>query len=201
MKLTWLGHACFMLESGEGSVVFDPYAPNYVPGFELPELCADVCICSHRHEDHYYPQAVRLSGQPHSLVIERFPCFHDEKGGSLRGENLMTVVTAEGMRAAHLGDLGHMLSDEQLELLGKIDVLMIPIGGFYTIDSKTAARLVKKLCPTVVAPMHYKGEGFGFDALETRDDFLKMMDNVKYFDCRSINIGPETEPMTAALKI
>lgn len=201
MKLTWLGHACFMLESRDGSIVFDPYAPNYVPGFELPELKADVCVCSHRHEDHYYPQAVQLSEQPHTLVIEQIPCFHDEKGGSLRGENLVSIVTAEGLRAAHLGDLGHMLIGEQLERMGKIDVLMIPIGGFYTIDSKTAAEIVKKLAPKVVVPMHYKGEGFGFDVLETRDDFLKMMDNVKYFDGRSINIDAGTEPMTAALKI
>ena len=105
------------------------------------------------------------------------------------------------MRIAHLGDLGHTLSDEQLERLGRLDVLMIPIGGFYTIGSKTAAEIVKVLAPRVVVPMHYKGEGFGFDVLETRDNFLKMMDNVKYFDCRSIIIEAETEPMTAALKI
>ena len=73
MKLNWLGHACFMLESKDGSIVFDPYAPNYVPGFELPELQADVCVCSHRHEDHYYPQAVRLTEQPYGLVIEQIP--------------------------------------------------------------------------------------------------------------------------------
>lgn len=200
MKLTWLGHACFMLESADGSVVFDPYAPNYVPGFELPELCADVCICSHKHEDHHYPQAVKLSGREHSLKITYFSCFHDEKGGALRGENLMTVVEAEGLRAAHLGDLGHMLSDEQIEALGKLDVLMIPIGGFYTIDSKTAAGLVKKLCPKVVVPMHYKGQSFGFDVLETKDAFLKMMENVKSFDSRSIIITAATEPMTVALK-
>ena len=201
MKLTWLGHACFMLESSDGSVVFDPYAPNYVPGFELPELHADMCICSHRHDDHYYPQAVELTEQAHSLVLEQIPCFHDEKGGSLRGENLISIVTAEGLRVAHLGDLGHMLSEEQLHQLGKIDVLMIPIGGFYTIDSKTAAELVKKINPKIVVPMHYKGEGFGYDVLETRDNFLKMMDNVKYFDGRSIIISAETEPMTVALKI
>lgn len=200
MKLTWMGHACFMLESADGSVVFDPYAPNYVPGIELPELCADVCICSHKHEDHYYPQAVKLSGREHSLKITHFPCFHDEKGGALRGENLMTVVEAEGLRAAHLGDLGHMLSDEQIDALGKLDVLMIPIGGFYTIGSETAAGLVKKLCPKVVVPMHYKGQGFGFDVLETRDVFLKMMENVKSFDSCSIIITAATEPMTVALK-
>lgn len=201
MKITWLGHACFILESSDGSVVFDPFAPNYVPGFELPELQADVCICSHKHEDHYYPQAVELSGKDHKLNITQIPCFHDEKAGSLRGENLISVVECEGLRAAHLGDLGHMLSDEQLELLGKIDVLMIPIGGFYTIDSKTAAELVKKISPNVVIPMHYKGEGFGFDVLETRDAFLKMMDNVKHFDSRSIIVSAGTETMTAALKI
>lgn len=200
MKLTWLGHACFMLESAEGSVVFDPYAPNYVPGFELPELEADECICSHKHDDHYYPQGVKLSGKAHGLKISAVSCFHDEKQGSLRGDNLISIVEAEGMRAVHLGDLGHMLDDIQFDALGKIDVLMIPIGGFYTIDSKTAAELVKKLQPKIVVPMHYKGKGFGYDVLETRDAFLAMMDNVKYFDSRSIIICPETEPMTVAFK-
>lgn len=201
MKLTWLGHACFLLESSDGSVVFDPYETNYVPGVNLPELEADVCICSHGHNDHNFAQAVKLSGKDHNLNISHIPCFHDEKGGSLRGSNLITIIEAEGIRAAHMGDLGHMLSDEQFESLGKIDVLMIPIGGFYTIDSETAAAIVKKLQPALTIPMHFKAEGFGYDVLETRDNFLSLMDNVRFFDTNSIIFTPGTKPITAALSL
>lgn len=199
MKLTWLGHACFLLESASGSVVFDPYAPNYVPGFSLPSLQADVCICSHKHEDHYYPEAVQLSGREHSLKISSFPCYHDEQQGKLRGENLISIVEADGIRAAHMGDLGHIPDDEFLNSLGRIDILMIPIGGFYTIDSVSAAKIVKKLSPKLVLPMHYKGEGFGYDVLETRDNFLSLMDNVQYFDTNSIIFNPDAEALTAIL--
>ena len=199
MKLTWLGHACFLLESENSSLVFDPYAPNYVPGFSLPELKADLCICSHGHDDHSCAEAVSLSGKPHGFKITQIPCFHDEKSGSLRGENLITIAEAEGFRVAHMGDLGHRLSDEQLAALGQIDVLMIPIGGYYTIDSLTAAEIVKKLQPKYTVPMHYKGAGFGYDVLETVDKFLSLMDNVVYCDTNSIIISSDAEASVAVL--
>lgn len=199
MKLTWLGHACFLLESEKSALVFDPYAPDYVPGFSLPELKAELCICSHGHDDHGYSQAVSLSGKEHDFKITQIPCFHDEKQGSLRGENLITIVEVDGMRFAHLGDLGHDLSDEQLKALGRIDVLMIPIGGYYTIDSKTAAVIAKKLNSQYVIPMHYRGEGFGYDVLETVDKFLSLMDNVKYSATNSIIIDKDAEASVVVL--
>lgn len=201
MKLTWLGHACFLLESADSSIVFDPYAPGYVPGFSLPELKADLCICSHGHDDHNYAEAVSLSGKAHGFFITQLPCFHDEKRGSLRGENLITIAEADGIRVAHMGDLGHDLSEEQLEAMGRIDVLMIPIGGFYTINSETAAAIAKKLAPKYVIPMHYKGDGFGYDVLETVDKFLALMDNVRYCDYSSINISKDAEASVTVLRV
>lgn len=201
MKLTWLGHACFLLESAKSSLVFDPYAPDYVPGFSLPELNAELCICSHGHDDHSYAQAVSLTGKEHDFEIKQIPCFHDEKQGSLRGENLITIAEAEGVRFAHMGDLGHDLNDEQLNSLGRIDVLMIPIGGFYTIDSETAAAIAKKLKPSYVIPMHYRGEGFGYDVLETVDKFLSLMDNVKYSTSNSIIIDKDAEASVVVLSV
>ena len=200
MKLTWLGHACFLLENDGSSLVFDPYAPEYVPGFSLPELKADICICSHGHEDHSYAKAISVSGKVHDFSITQIPCFHDEKGGMLRGENLITIAECDGIRVAHMGDLGHELSGEQLAAMGKIDVLMIPIGGFYTIDSVTAAAIAKKLQPKYTVPMHYKGEGFGFDVLETVDKFLSLMDNVKYCDSNSIIINRDAEASVMVLQ-
>ena len=126
MKLTWYGHSCFLLETAEGSVVFDPYAPGSVPGVELPRgLTADAVHCSHGHKDHGYAAGVTLSGRKPGFVLQSIPCFHDDRRGALRGENRITVLEAEGLRLAHLGDLGHALSPEQLAVLGRIDVLLI----------------------------------------------------------------------------
>ena len=110
MKLTWYGHACFKLETASGSVVFDPYAPGSVPGLALPEITADAVVCSHRHSDHYCPEAVTLTGSEPSFAMCSIPTFHDECMGAKRGDNLITVVTAEGLTVAHCGDLGHELS-------------------------------------------------------------------------------------------
>ena len=143
MKLTWYGHSCFLLETAEGSVVFDPYAPGSVPGLKLPPLRADAVLCSHGHRDHGFAGAVRLSGKEPAFRVTKIDCFHDEKRGALRGVNTIHIVEAEGRRIAHLGDLGHELSTEQLAALGRIDVLLIPVGGYYTIDAKTACRVAE----------------------------------------------------------
>ena len=98
MTITWYGHACFLLESSCGSLVFDPYAPGKVPGWELPALCADKVVCSHGHADHNWAEGVLLSGKPFTGAITQIPSFHDDRGGALRGENLITLVEAEGLR-------------------------------------------------------------------------------------------------------
>lgn len=178
MKLHWYGHACFLLESEDGRLVLDPYAPAYVPGLRLPALQAELCLCSHDHSDHNHSQSVRLTGQPCTMNITRIPCFHDEKGGSLRGQNFLTVVETEGLRIAHAGDLGHPLTQEQRDALGRPDVLLLPIGGTYTLDAAAAARLAKEIGAGLTIPMHYRGEGFGFDVLQTVEDFLVHFDSV-----------------------
>lgn len=200
MKLTWYGHSCFKLECEDGSVVFDPYAPDTVPGLELPRLKADMCICSHRHSDHFYPQGVEATGRVPMMGIQRVAAFHDGKSGILRGSNVITVIESEGLRAAHFGDLGHMLSPEQIEELGRIDVMLLPVGGYYTIDAKQAWKLVQAVSPRVVVPMHYRGEGFGFDNIAPVEDFLAFAENVKILESDTLEIRADTENMTAVLK-
>ena len=178
MKLTWLGHSCFLMESADGSLVFDPYAPGSVPGLRLPKLKADAVHCSHEHRDHGYARGVKLTGKPASFTLTEIPCWHDEQGGALRGPNRIAVVEAEGLRIAHLGDLGHLLSEEQLAALGKIDLLMIPVGGHYTIDAATARRQAAAIGARLVLPMHYRGPGFGYDVIGPVEDFLAPEDRV-----------------------
>ncbi len=200
MKLTWYGHSCFLMETDGGSIVFDPYAPGSVPGLSLPKLAADMVICSHEHSDHCFPEGVKLTGRETKLNIQRIPCFHDGQRGGLRGENLMTVVEADGLRAAHLGDLGHDLSEAQLEVLRGLDVLMLPVGGYYTIDAAQACKLAAELKPGIVIPMHYRGKDFGFDVIAPVEDFLALSENIEFFDTNVLESEKLKTPVTAVLK-
>lgn len=201
MKLTWYGHSCFLLETAAGSLVFDPYAPGKVPGLRLPALRADKVICSHAHSDHNHSRAVTLSGRDFKGEIKSIPSFHDDSGGKLRGENKITLAEAEGLRIAHLGDLGHLLSGRQLASLGRVDLLMIPVGGFYTIDARTAKELTDALKPAVTVPMHYRGAGFGFKEIAAAEAYLSLCSDVKYFDTNTLELNAiPARPFTAALK-
>lgn len=200
MKLTWYGHSCFLLETEQGSVVFDPYEPGYVPGLKLPELEADLCLCSHGHGDHNYTAAVKLSGRQTGLKIFEFPCFHDDKQGRLRGKNLMHLVEAEGRKILHMGDLGHMPGPELIEQLGHVDLMMVPVGGYYTIDAAQAAAVVRTIKPGMAIPMHYKGKGFGFEVLSTVEEFTERMDRVKILDTNTLEPQWNECPVTVMLK-
>ena len=105
MTITWCGHACFLLESSCGSVVFDPYAPGKVPGWKLPALTADKVVCSHGHADHNWAEGVKPTGKAFAGRLTQIPSFHDDRRGALRGENLITLVEAEGLRVVHMGDM------------------------------------------------------------------------------------------------
>lgn len=200
MKLTWYGHACFKLETAEGSVVFDPYSAGSVPGISLPRLTADEVVCSHGHRDHNAAGEVKLTGRTPSYGKLQMRTFHDDRQGTLRGENLITVIEAEGLRIMHLGDLGHELSGEQLAELGVPDILMVPVGGFYTIDGKTAAKTAKALGAGTVIPMHYRGNGFGYEVIGTVDDFLREFDNVRFSDSNVLETDERAENEVVVLR-
>lgn len=189
MKLSWYGHSCFLLETSEGNVIFDPYAPGSVPGVELPEgLEADVVLCSHSHHDHGWAEGIKLSGNEPSLVIRRIDSYHDKMRGIQRGKNLISVVETEGKRIVHLGDLGHKLSEKQLELIGKPDILMIPVGGFFTINAAEASEIADSLGARTVIPMHYRGEGFGYPIIGKVDDFAALRCFVTCLDSSYLDI-------------
>ena len=178
MKLTWLGHSCFLVETAAGSALLDPYAPGSVPGLKLPPVTADLVLCSHGHRDHGYRDGVRLSGREPAFSVSALDTWHDDRGGTLRGPNTVHILEAEGLRLAHLGDLGHMLSPEQIAALGRVDILLIPVGGHYTIGPDTAAELAKAVGAGITVPMHYRGEGFGYDVIGPVEPFLAGMERV-----------------------
>jgi len=178
MKLTWNGHSCFTFDTDEGVVVFDPYEPDYVPGLHLPELAGDTVLCSHGHTDHCWPQGVLNTRRLPGYTVEAVATHHDGEGGSLRGENTVYIVDVNGFRLAHLGDLGHVLTEEQVQAMGRIDALLVPIGGHYTIDAQQAKAVCDQLQPQVIFPMHYRKGDMGFDLIAEPEGFLAMYDNV-----------------------
>lgn len=199
MKLTWHGHSCFTLETAQGSLVFDPYETGAVPGLALPPLSADLVLCSHGHRDHGARDAVTLTGRAPTFQVEELATFHDPEQGALRGSNTIHIVTAEGLRLAHLGDLGCQLEPAQLEKLRGLDVLLIPVGGYYTIDAAQAAALAGELAPRIVVPMHYRGEGFGYEVIGPVEDLLALRNDVVRYEGDSLEITAQTPGQTAVL--
>ena len=172
MKLTWLGHACFLLEEGYIAAV-DPYAG--VEGYPELHASAHAVYCSHQHFDHNAVEAVTLLPQrPSPFAVREIPAFHDDQRGALRGETTIRVFTAGGVSAAHLGDLGHQLSPEQAAALSGVDVLLIPVGGFYTVDAAGAKAVCEAVKPRVVVPMHYRHAPYGLPKVGPVEDFLAL---------------------------
>ena len=153
MNITWLGHSCFLIESGGWRVVLDPY---YVETYPALHVDADEVLCSHSHRDHAFLEAVTLSGRrcaESPFAVETVSTFHDEKGGALRGENTIHILRAEGLTVVHCGDLGHELSEEQLKKIKGCDALLIPVGGYYTIDALTAKKVADAAAPRILVPI------------------------------------------------
>lgn len=174
VKITWYGHSCFKIEAAGHSAVIDPYTD--VPGYPELSLTAGEVYTSHGHDDHGWVQAVKIVEEAGEspFKISVVPCFHDPEGGALRGENKITIFEVLGKRIAHLGDLGHLLSEEQIKAVGKCDVILIPVGGYYTIDAQEAKKTADALDPCVIIPMHYRTGKYGFDVIAEPDEFLKL---------------------------
>ena len=165
MLLTCLGHAKFLIELNSGlRIVTDPF--DAACGYPLTETQADVVLVSHGHHDHSAvetisgnPRIIREAGTytlESGVTVTAIPAFHDEVQGAKRGNTLLFLLEAEGLRIAHLGDLGHLLTAEQQKALAPVDVLMLPVGGFYTIDAATAQEVAESLRARIIVPMHYR---------------------------------------------
>lgn len=207
MKIKWLGHAAFTLVSRQGSVILtDPFDANAYDGaikYKPINLKADVVTVTHtQHEDHNYTQAV--SGSPQvidkegeyeaaGIKIKGVPTFHDKNQGQDRGNNTVFVYQIDGLRVAHLGDLGHIPTPEQFKQMGPVDVLLVPVGGHFTIDDQEATEIASQCGAKIVVPMHYKTPGLDFP-IASVDKFLQGKKNVKQLDSSEVTITKENLP-------
>lgn len=175
------GHACFTLESNGFRTVLDPYADGMVPGLPGLMLEGEAIFCSHGHGDHAYTQAVAIKEAKTDApyTVEVLETDHDDRGGTLRGKNKIHLFHFGGLRIAHLGDLGHIPGEAVTDKLRGIDCMLIPVGGYYTIDPETAARIIRLTNPKVAVPMHYRTDGTGFDVLAHLDAFTRQFEQVQ----------------------
>jgi L-ascorbate metabolism protein UlaG (beta-lactamase superfamily) len=180
MEITWYGRACFRLKGREATLITDPCPPS--TGFVAGKHDVDLVTLSHADADHTYTRSITAGltlTRPgeyefHDLLVNGIRTYHDAVGGQERGENVVFSFEVDGVHIAHLGDLGHLLSEEQLTELGPIDVLLVPAGGVYTVTPAEAAEVVAQLSPKIVIPMHYAVDGGSTD-LQGPEKFLQEM--------------------------
>lgn len=191
MDIKWYGHASFLLTTAQGiKIITDPYEPGAYDGGiaygPIPDK-ADIVTVSHDHADHNYVKG--LSGKPtvitgegrheaKGIVIEGVSTYHDDSKGTERGGNTIFTIIADEMRVCHLGDLGHLLSDTEIQQIGQVDCLFIPVGGFFTIGPEEARQVTDQLHPKLIIPMHFKTDKCGFPIAPV-DQFIQGMKEVR----------------------
>jgi L-ascorbate metabolism protein UlaG (beta-lactamase superfamily) len=180
VKITHIGHACFYIEGATQSLVIDPYDSSI--GIAMPHLTADYLLVSHEHYDHNNRAAVDVK-YPDTVPpnVRAVSSFHDDVGGSKRGENTIYIIDIDGQKICHLGDLGQILSQQQLSEIGKIDILLVPVGGNYTIDAKQAVAVCRQIQPSKIIPMHYKTAGVTLD-IAPLDQFTQLIEQTDLSD-------------------
>jgi L-ascorbate metabolism protein UlaG (beta-lactamase superfamily) len=200
MDITYLGHSSFRIKTKTAKIVTDPFDPKKV-GLKYPTIDADIVTVSHDHFDHNFVEKVKgakeVSGpgeyEISGVSIIGVKTYHDDKKGADRGKNTVYIFEADGIRAAHLGDLGHKLKEKTIEEMGEINILMIPVGGFYTIGPNVAAETVRSIEPQITIPMHYQFPGLNsasFSKLAKVDEFLKEIGlTVEKMEKLTINVG------------
>lgn len=184
MEIIWLGHACFCLEEEGYRLLLDPYTK--VPGYPPLRVQANNLLCSHDHYDHsHIGGAILLPPQQSPFDIRTVATFHDAAQGAQRGGNTIHVISAGGVTVAHLGDLGHALTAEQLADIGPCDAVLLPVGGTYTIDADGAFAVARAIGARVVIPMHYRHGAYGLREVAEAEDFLSRFPAEQVTRCKS----------------
>ncbi|MGB2799072.1 MAG: MBL fold metallo-hydrolase [Dehalococcoidia bacterium] len=210
MKVKWLGHASFLITSEEGTrIITDPYATGMGISYGEIKEAADIVMVSHEHGDHNNaaavsgsPQLVKGAGvqEAKGIQFKGIASFHDDAEGSQRGPNTIFCFTVDDVKLCHLGDLGHHLSEQQIADIGDVDVLLIPVGGFFTIDAAVATDTTEKLKPRVVIPMHYSTDKCAYP-ISGVEDFLKGKVNVKKMAASEVELTKSELPSATEIVV
>ncbi len=201
MDISWLGHSCFRIRGSHATVITDPFSPDL--GYSLGKPTARIVTVSHQHPGHCYVEGI--GGEPRQVIapgeyeisgvlIIGIATFHDGEGGRERGKNTVYLMEVDEVSVCHLGDLGHVLTAEQVEEIGNVDVLLLPVGGVSTINAAMAAEVVRQLEPKAVVPMHYKTPALNWE-LDPVDKFLKEI------GAKEVNSQPKLSFTRAGLPI
>jgi L-ascorbate metabolism protein UlaG (beta-lactamase superfamily) len=204
VKIKWYGHSAFQITTEKGTrIIIDPYESGSFSGalsYGKIEDEADIVLTSHDHADHNYTKDIRgkykhiSKAGDHEIKdvkIKAIPCFHDSLGGKKGGNNLIFVIAADGLNLVHMGDIGHALDPELLKKIGQVDILLLPVGGFFTIDAAMAQKIMNDIKPHVTVPMHYKTQKCNFPIAPV-EDFTKNQANVHILKESSVVIKKET---------
>lgn len=210
MKIKFLGHAAFLVTSEGGlKIITDPYTkgPDLTYG-EITEA-ADIVTISHEHFDHANiatikgnPEVVKGPGRRvvKGMEFNGIASYHDEAKGRMRGHNTIFCFEVDGVRVCHLGDLGHLLDGLQVKEIGIVNILLIPVGGYYTIDARAASQVCNQLKPNVIIPMHYRTEK-GIPAIAGVEEFLKGKENVSRLDRSEVSFKREELPPPSQIMV
>ena len=195
MKIKYLGHAAFVITSDGGvRIITDPYGTSPDLTYGKITGSADIVTVSHDHFDHCNVAAVKgnpevlrraASSTARGIKFKGITSYHDDEGGRMRGGNVIFCFEVDGVKVCHLGDLGHRLDDKQLAEIGGVDILLIPVGGYYTIDAKMATEVCNQLKPRVIIPMHYRTNK-GIPNIAGVDEFLRGKPRVKWLDTSQV---------------
>ena len=208
MKIKYLAHAAFLITSDTGTrIVTDPYETSVGLNHGSIQETADIVTVSHEHGDHNNiaavqgnPKVVRAGAEAKGIKIRAVAAAHDDAGGVQRGNNTIFCFEVDGINTCHAGDLGHVLTTEQVKSIGKVDVLMLPVGGFFTIDAKTAAKICDQLKPKVIIPMHFKTDKISFPIAGV-DEFLTGKNNVTRVNGSEIELKSGKLPASAQVMV
>ena len=196
MKVKFLGHACFLITLSTGTkIITDPYEVSRDLNYGVISESADIVTVSHDHFDHNNVSVVK--GNPHvikgagDMEIKGIPfhgisVYHDNEQGSARGKNTIYCFEVDGIQLCHLGDIGHVLGEEVLEDIGRVDILFIPVGGYFTIDADTADYVSKQIKPRIIIPMHFKNSKCDFP-ITGIDDFLEGKENINHVNFSEVD--------------
>ncbi len=208
MRIKWLGHSSFLITNQRGiNILTDPFDETL--GYRMTKEKINIITISHEHYDHN--NTIGIKGKPvvlkrsvnretHKISFKSIPSYHDSVYGKYRGENNIFIINTDGITLCHLGDLGHLLTKEQLEEINHVDILFIPVGGHFTINHIQAEQVIDQIKAKIILPMHYKTDAIKW-SIDPLSMFLNEKQNIKIIGKNYFEVSPENLPDKTSIYI